>query len=137
MITGRETQNGYVKADPLYLQIQSKLQQHTASLVSAVSNALVSPAIKKAGVVKYVSLLLRLDQGELARDIFLRSRSEVLRRRCRQIRFEGDICLYISELALVHFTLIRNTSEWYMSAFKDNRMSSGGFQHCATLRFRR
>lgn len=41
------------------------------------------------------------------------------------IRFEGDTSLYVSELALVHFTLIKNTSEWYVSAFKDNKMASG------------
>lgn len=33
--------------------------------------------------------------------------------------------MYISELAMVCFTLIKNTCEWYMAAFKDNRMASG------------
>lgn len=33
--------------------------------------------------------------------------------------------MYISELAMVCFTLIKNTCEWYMAAFKDNSMASG------------
>lgn len=41
--------------------------------------------------------------------------------------FEGDITTYISELALVVFTLIRNTCEWYRDSFKQNEMASGNF----------
>lgn len=48
-----------------------------------------------------------------------------MRKRVRQIKFEGDVSLYISELAMVSFTLVKNTCEWYMAAFKDNRMASG------------
>lgn len=46
-------------------------------------------------------------------------------KRVRAIRAEGDISIYISELAIVCFTIIRHTSDWYMSAFKENRMASG------------
>lgn len=48
-----------------------------------------------------------------------------MRKRARQIKFEGDVGMYISELAMVTFTLIKNTCDWYMAAFKDNRMASG------------
>lgn len=43
----------------------------------------------------------------------------------RQLVFGGDITTYISELALVVFTLIRNTCEWYRDSFKQNDMASG------------
>jgi hypothetical protein len=43
----------------------------------------------------------------------------------RQITFEGDIAFYIGQLAQVCFTGIKNTCEWYMAAFKENRMASG------------
>jgi len=46
-------------------------------------------------------------------------------RRVRAIKAEGDISIYISELAIVCFTVIRHTSDWYMTAFKENRMASG------------
>lgn len=71
--------------------------------------------------------LLRLNQGERARETFLTGRGTLVRKRTRQIKFEGDISMYISELAMVSFTLIKNTCEWYMAAFKDNRMASGNF----------
>lgn len=48
----------------------------------------------------------------------------------RQLVFEGDITTYISELALVVFTLIRNTCEWYRDSFKQNDMASGNCKFC-------
>lgn len=42
----------------------------------------------------------------------------------RQLTFEGDSVTYINELALVVFTLIRNTCEWYRDSFKQNEMAS-------------
>lgn len=111
--------------DGAHRDFAMRLRSLTSQLVESVSYDLSSPLLKKSSVVRDVGHLLRLDRGERAREIFLNSRSELLKRRSRQIKFEGDVSLYISELALVHFTLIKNTSEWYMSAFKDNHMASG------------
>jgi len=83
------------------------------------------------GVVRNVGLLLRLDKGREARRIFLEARSELLRRRTGQIKYEGDVSLYISELAVLYFTLIKNTGDWYMSAFPDYKMASGFVQWAA------
>ncbi|CEH13714.1 Exocyst complex subunit [Ceraceosorus bombacis] len=122
---GKGALSTYDVADPAHQSLSAKLAHHTSLLVAAITHDLSSPYLKKTSVVRNASYLLRLDKGEKAREIFLAARSELLRRRSRQIKFEGDVSLYISELALVHFTLVKNTSEWYMSAFKDNRMASG------------
>ncbi|GAA5974202.1 hypothetical protein JCM11641_003323 [Rhodosporidiobolus odoratus] len=104
---------------------RAKLDQRISELVSALLNDLSDHAIRKSGVVRTTSWLLRLGQGERARETFLTARGKLVRKRARQIKFEGDISMYISELAMVCFTLIKNTCEWYMAAFKDNRMASG------------
>jgi len=104
---------------------RAKLDQRTAELVSALLHDLSDAAIRKSGVVRTTTWLLRLGQGERARETFLSARGRLVRKRARQIKFEGDISMYISELAMVCFTLIKNTCEWYMAAFKDNRMASG------------
>ena len=57
--------------------------------------------------------------------MFLSTRTLIIKKRIRQLVFEGDITTYISELALVVFTLIRNTCEWYRDSFKQNDMASG------------
>ncbi|KAL7340040.1 exocyst complex component EXO84 [Rhodotorula toruloides] len=104
---------------------RSKLDSRTSELVSALLNDLSDHSIRKSGVVRTTSWLLRLGQGERARETFLSARGALVRKRARQIKFEGDISMYISELAMVCFTLIKNTCEWYMAAFKDNSMASG------------
>lgn len=131
--SGRGILSTYAPSDPLYHDFSAKLTARSSDLVSAISADLSSPTLKKSAVVRDAGFLLRLDKGERARELFLGARTELLRRRARQIKFEGDVSLYISELALVHFTLVKNTSEWYMSAFKDNRMASGG---CPSVSFR-
>ncbi|KAM0754770.1 hypothetical protein T439DRAFT_284794, partial [Meredithblackwellia eburnea MCA 4105] len=104
---------------------RSKLDLRTTELVSALLQDLSDHSIRKSGVIRTTTWLLRLSQGEKARETFLAGRGTLVRRRARQIKFEGDISMYISELAMVCFTLIKNTCEWYMAAFKDNRMASG------------
>jgi hypothetical protein len=59
--------------------------------------------------------------------MFLATRAAVIKKRIRQLTFEGDVTTYINELSLIVFTLIRNTCEWYRDSFKDNRMASGTY----------
>ncbi|CAG8771095.1 3769_t:CDS:2, partial [Dentiscutata heterogama] len=60
-----------------------------------------------------------------ARELFLSARTNNIRIRTKQLKFEGDIPQYINELSLVYFTLIKNTCDWYSAAFKDIKMASG------------
>lgn len=106
-------------------RFRSKLDDRTDELVSSLLHDLSNPSIRKSGVVRTTNWLLRLGLGERARETFLSARGVLVKRRTRQIKFEGDISMYISELAMVSFTLIKNTCEWYMAAFKDNSMASG------------
>lgn len=113
-----------VSEGPLYLLVEN-FTACANSLVSAISAELVSSYQRKSVVVHDAALLVRLDKGREARDLLLEARADLLRRRTRQIRFEGDTSLYISELAMLYFTLIKNTGDWYMAAFKDYKMASG------------
>lgn len=106
--------------------LSARLDTLRPNLVSALTFDLSSPEIRKAPAVRLITLLVQLGKADVARDTFLQARRDVMLRRVRDILAEGDISLYISELAVVCFTIIRHTSDWYMSAFKENRMASGG-----------
>ncbi len=43
----------------------------------------------------------------------------------RQLKFDGDITVYISDLAELVFRLIRNTCHWYGKNFRQSHMASG------------
>ncbi|RHZ84480.1 hypothetical protein Glove_81g62 [Diversispora epigaea] len=115
-----------VSSDPSKLDaIRTKMENRVVRLSRAISRDLTNPDVKKSQVQKYVKWLLRLGYGEQARELFLVARSENIRLRTKQLKFEGDIPQYINELSLVYFTLIKNTCDWYNAAFRDMRMASG------------
>jgi hypothetical protein len=45
------------------------------------------------------------------------------------IRFEGAIELYINDLAIVIFTGIKHTADWFLASFNDNNAASCTFYH--------
>lgn len=117
--------------------LQFRLDSLRPTVIQHIANELCSPDIRKKGAKDLIALLCRLDRAELARDQFLKARHDLTVRLVRTIKHEGDISLYINELAVVCFTIIRHTSDWYINAFelvwqpkegskgKDNHMASG------------
>ncbi|KAF8314536.1 hypothetical protein DL93DRAFT_2058184 [Clavulina sp. PMI_390] len=105
-----------------------KLSTLTNSLVASLLHALSDPSIRKTSVVTYTSHLIRLGQSNAARDAFLRARTDLVKKRARMIGFEGEVSHYITELAIVIFTSIKHTAEWYLASFKENDMASGFIQ---------
>lgn len=105
--------------------LTGRLNHLRPALIGQLAHDLSSPDLRKAGASRLVALLSRLDSADLARDTFLRSRREVMMQRVRGIKCDGDTTIYVSELAIVCFTILRHTSDWYMTAFKENKMASG------------
>ncbi|KAI0054118.1 hypothetical protein FA95DRAFT_1476670, partial [Auriscalpium vulgare] len=104
--------------------LAAKLTPLTASLTASLLNALSSPQNHKSSVVRLISLLLRLGAGAAARTTFLAARSETIRKLVRMIRFEGHIGMYINDLAMVMFTAIKHTADWFLASFKENEVAS-------------
>lgn len=51
-------------------------------------------------------------------------RTGVIHTLTRKIRFEGHIGTFIGELAVVYFTGIKHTADWYLASFKENEVAS-------------
>lgn len=105
--------------------LTTRLDHLQPTLIGQVLHDLSSHELRKAATSRLVALLTRLDAADQARDTFLATRREVMLKRIRDIKCEGDTTIYISELAIVCFTIIRHSSDWYMTAFKENKMASG------------
>ncbi|KZP28786.1 hypothetical protein FIBSPDRAFT_728388 [Athelia psychrophila] len=104
--------------------LATKLTPLTASLTTALLSSLSLPTNRKSTVVNLITLLLRLNAGPAARSVFLKARTEIMRRHVRAIRFEGHIGMYINDLAMVVFTGIKHTADWFLASFKDNEVAS-------------
>ncbi|KAI8583223.1 hypothetical protein K450DRAFT_224806 [Umbelopsis ramanniana AG] len=105
--------------------VKEEIDTYVDKLSKAIGRDLSNSLLTKVQFQRNVNWLLRLGLGETGREMFLATRSGVIKRRIRQLTFEGDVTTYINELSLVVFTLVRNTCEWYRDSFKDNRMASG------------
>ncbi len=110
---------------PANAKLTSSTESFKASLIADLLQEIADPANKKQSIMRLSAFLVRLGSGAPARDAFLLTRAELMRKRARMIRFEGNISLYIAELALVTFTGIRHTSEWYLASFREHDMASG------------
>ena len=102
----------------------AKLTPLKTSLTSALLQSLASLNNRKSRVVQLISLLTRLKAGAAARTTFLASRTELMRKRVRMITFEGHVGMYISDLAIVIFTGIKHTADWFLASFKENEVAS-------------
>ena len=104
--------------------LKDKLTGLTASLTSALLHSLSEPSHRKTTIVYLTSLLTKLGAGPAARAAFLTTRSDLIKKRIRSIPFEGDIPLYIFDLAIVIFTAIKHTAEWFLASFKENEAAA-------------
>ena len=105
--------------------ITTRLEHLEPTLIGQILHDLSSLELRKTATARLVAWLIRLESAGKARDTFLATRREVMLKRVRDIKCEGDTTIYISELAIVCFTVIRHSSDWYMTAFKENKMVSG------------
>lgn len=122
---GKAVLSTYTPSDPLYQVLSTRLSTQTAVLVSSLLSTLQSATLRKSSLVALASRLSSLGYSSIARQTFLTSREDLLRKRKRAIKFEGDTELYVAELSMVVFGMVRNTSEWFMAAWKEAGMASG------------
>ncbi|KAI0296328.1 Cullin repeat-like-containing domain protein [Multifurca ochricompacta] len=125
-------EQGQAKIPTLPL-LAGKLTPLTALLTSSLLQALSYPHNHKEMVKKLISLLLRLDAGAAARTTFLAARTETVHRLVRMIRFDGHIGMYISDLAITIFTVIKHTADWFLASFKENEVASSFIEWARSL----
>lgn len=104
-----------------------KLKPLKTSLTTSLLQSLSLPNSRKSTVVHLITLLLRLKAGAAARSTFFTARSDVLRKCVRMIPFEGHIGMYIADLAIVVFTGIKHSADWFLASFKENEVASCKF----------
>ncbi|KAI9227877.1 MAG: Cullin repeat-like-containing domain protein [Piptocephalis tieghemiana] len=106
------------------LRLEHNLEEQTSRLGTIITRDFKNPIITKTQLIQNIRWLLRLKLNEQARESFLSARSHIIRQRVSQLAYDADAMQYVRELSMVSFTLIRNTSEWYNTTFKDATLSS-------------
>ncbi|KAJ1885377.1 exocyst complex component exo84, partial [Kickxella alabastrina] len=109
---------------PLQPAVRRAVDAHTGELARLILADLLIPCSPRPQVAASVQLLHRLGWDKEAKEAFLASRSSTIKNRTRQLKLEGNTGMYIRELAVVYFRLIRNTCEWYSAFFADPTLVS-------------
>lgn len=113
--------------------LTSRLSKMEKELIDQVAYDVSYPDIKRSTCVTCVGHLVELGHAQLASQRFLTARHDLLQQRSRMISYLGDVPAYISELGVVMFTILKHTADWYLTAFKENRMiSSQSCSLCST-----
>ncbi|KAG6899822.1 hypothetical protein C0993_006523 [Termitomyces sp. T159_Od127] len=101
-----------------------KLPPLNALLTKSLLSSLSLTSIRKSTVVSLISYLLRLKAGPAARTTLLQMRTKVIKTHVRKIRVDGQIGTYVHDLAMVYFTGIKHTADWFLASFKENEVAS-------------
>lgn len=104
--------------------LQEKVDQRSDRLAEILLNELSQDYVSKAQIVKLMDMLKRLKYAESAKKVFLESRHNQLQSRIKQMEFQGDIVVYISQVAIIYFQIIKSTIEIFMSCFPEPQLSS-------------
>jgi exocyst complex component 8 len=104
--------------------LSPKLATLTALLTTSLLTSLSLPTHRKSTVTHLISLLLRLGAGAAARTTFLDMREGVLRKCVREIRFEGHVGMFVSDLSMCVFMGVKHTADWFLASFKENEVAS-------------
>lgn len=104
--------------------LATKLTPLRGQLTAALLQSLAQPTNRKSAVTQLIALLVRLKAGPAARNTFLQARADMIRKRVRLIRFEGHVGTYVGDLAVVVFTGIKHTADWFLSSFRENEVAS-------------
>ncbi|KAL1715903.1 Cullin repeat-like-containing domain protein [Schizophyllum commune] len=117
-------EQGKLAKSSMMPSLATKLPILSSQLTSALLQSLSMPSNRKSTVIALISWLLRLEAGPAARSTFLNMRTQVLRSLVRKIPFEGHVGAYVGDLAVVTFTAIKHTADWFLASFKDNEAAS-------------
>ncbi|KAE9409296.1 hypothetical protein BT96DRAFT_848677 [Gymnopus androsaceus JB14] len=104
--------------------LAAKLPLLTTQLTTAILENLSQTSNRKSTVVSLINFLARLNAGPAARTTFLTMRTQVLRSHVRKIKFEGHVGAYVADLAMVYFTGIKHTADWFLASFRENEVAS-------------
>jgi hypothetical protein len=97
--------------------LNKSIEKREKHLAEHLTNDLANPTLKKNDVRRIIGLLLELNMGEEARDVFFETKSKFIESQIRKIRFGGDVKSYISELSRIVFSAIKTTGADYRHCF--------------------
>ncbi|ROW14601.1 hypothetical protein VPNG_03148 [Cytospora leucostoma] len=116
----RNLKNNPVAQDFIEFKVEERCSRLAGLITRELANTHDEPSKNRLNV----SWLTRLGYEDQAREAYLEARSGTIHKRARQCIFQGDLHLYIWQLSLVYFTIIKNTVSCFQICFPPPMMSA-------------
>ncbi|KAI4603685.1 exocyst complex component exo84 [Pestalotiopsis sp. 9143b] len=116
----RGLKNNTIAQDFIYF----KVQERSTKLAGLITRNLVDNHHQSQKAKRNVGWLTRLGFEDRAREAYLEARGTLVKKRSRQIIFQGDLHLYIWQLSFAYFSIIRNTVACFQSCFPQVMLSA-------------
>ncbi|KAF2428290.1 hypothetical protein EJ08DRAFT_592254 [Tothia fuscella] len=104
--------------------ILRKLNERSGKLAGVIVRYLKETHAWKGSTQRNVDWLVRLGFEDRAREAYLEARGAVIKKRIRQVIFDGDLHTYLYQISFISFTIIRDTALIYQSCFPMVMMSA-------------
>lgn len=98
-----------------------KFNQRVAVLTDVLVGELERSYNSRQNLADTIGLLLKLHAKDIAAGALLETRHLTLKKRIKQVEFQGDTLSYVSQVAIIAFRTIRTSVELYQECFGDTK----------------
>ncbi|ORY85609.1 Cullin repeat-like-containing domain protein [Protomyces lactucae-debilis] len=102
-----------------------QLDERAERLSRLLAAELAAEAHKPHSVVRLARFLVAMGASSTARKAYLDARAATIRQRSRQVSFDADLPIYLSDVATVTFHLIKQSAYAYLHAFTSIVLPTG------------
>lgn len=116
--------NNYGNGSYFMSLLNKQLQQKVDTLSDLLTKDLKNPYIPSSTAHVAITRLSKLGLGTKARDLFLETKSKIIKTKLMSLPFEGDILSYIHDLTFLFFSLLKKIIKQYKQYFDKSAASS-------------
>eukprot|EP00123_Amoebidium_parasiticum_P000760 comp11662_c0_seq1/m.6177 comp11662_c0_seq1/g.6177 ORF comp11662_c0_seq1/g.6177 comp11662_c0_seq1/m.6177 type:complete len:683 (-) comp11662_c0_seq1:103-2151(-) len=108
-----------IENNMLKAEMAECLEARLGELTDILIHELQNPNMKNVAMQKSIQLCIKLGQTSKARNMFLKNRSDALKRDIKRVKVEGATEMYISKLSRMVFANLRNVMDEFLASFAD------------------
>ena len=114
---------------PTYPLLSLHLARHTQQLIDRLSHGLTLESQLPSTTKRYSHLLIRLGEDELARSMYLKSRTSYIGRKIRAMQSHGaygtnEVDAFVEAIAWLTIRVIKNSWTVFGETFSETRVAS-------------
>lgn len=122
--TGGRSSSSTTGAGPVTCSLLDKLNQRITVISDLLVTELERSYNSRQTSANIVQLLRQLRAKDIAARVLLETRHNILKKRVKQVEFQGDTVEYVSQVAIITFRTIKTSIDLFKECFQDSKEMS-------------